>query len=405
MVKIGKDLQEFSYSNIPDITNKSIILRSCLNVTTDKIGEIIDPTRFYESLPLIIELSQKAKGVTVLGHLGRPKQRESKFSLRNVSILLQNELKELGIQVEFIEDLTNENIQKIKGNNNLAFKKVFLIENTRFFEGEESDKESDRKHFAETLASLGDVFVNDAFADYRIAASTYDIAKLLPSYLGPVFLKEVESLSQLQKPQRPFVAVLGGAKLSEKLDVLNTLAETADKILIGGAMAYTLLKAKGLDIGKSLFEPDKLDVANEIIRKYSDKIELPLDHMVSKDFNDEAMYEYTDDTDIPDDTFAIDVGWKTIERYIREINKAKTILWNGPMGVFEWDHSSVGTLKIGKAIGDNKDSYNIAGGGDSIAAINKLELDGFDHISTGGGAMLSFIANETFPTLDVILNK
>src|SRR5690606_34597170 len=181
------------------------------------------------------------------------------------------------------------------------------IENTRFFEGEESDKESDRKHFAETLASLGDVFVNDAFADYRIAASTYDIAKLLPSYLGPVFLKEVESLSQLQKPQRPFVAVLGGAKLSEKLDVLNTLAETADKILIGGAMAYTLLKAKGLDIGKSLFEPDKLDVANEIIRKYSDKIELPLDHMVSKDFNDEAMYEYTDDTDIPDDTFAIDV--------------------------------------------------------------------------------------------------
>src|SRR5690606_1738341 len=202
-----------------------------------------------------------------------------------------------------------------------------------------------------------------------------------------------------------FVAVLGGAKLSEKLDVLNTLAETADKILIGGAMAYTLLKAKGLDIGKSLFEPDKLDVANEIIRKYSDKIELPLDHMVSKDFNDEAMYEYTDDTDIPDDTFAIDVGWKTIERYIREINKAKTILWNGPMGVFEWDHSSVGTLKIGKAIGDNKDSYNIAGGGDSIAAINKLELDGFDHISTGGGAMLSFIANETFPTLDVILNK
>lgn len=405
MVKIGKDLQELSYTNIPDITNKSIILRSCLNVTIDENGEIIDPTRFYESLPLIIELSQKAKGLTILGHLGRPKQRESKFSFRNVSILLQNELKELGIQVEFIEDLTNENIQKIKGNNNLAFKKVFLIENTRFFEGEESDKESDRKHFAETLASLGDVFVNDAFADYRIAASTYDIAKLLPSYLGPVFLKEVESLSQLQKPQRPFVAVLGGAKLSEKLDVLNTLAETADKILIGGAMAYTLLKAKGLDIGKSLFEPDKLDVANEIIRKYSDKIELPLDHMVSKDFNDEAMYEYTDDTDIPDDTFAIDVGWKTIERYIREINKAKTILWNGPMGVFEWDHSSVGTLKIGKAIGDNKDSYNIAGGGDSIAAINKLELDGFDHISTGGGAMLSFIANETFPTLDVILNK
>jgi 3-phosphoglycerate kinase len=310
------------------------------------------------------------------------------------------------IEVKLIDNLTEESIQFIQNNKNTDSKRtVFLLENIRFFNGEESKNKDERMIFARLLAGLGNTFINDAFADYRESASTYDIATLLPSFLGPVFLKEVEALSKFSTPAAPFVAILGGAKLSEKLDALNSLVKIADKVIIGGAMAYTLMKAKGINIGKSKIEDDKLDIAHEIIENYSQKLCLPVDHMLTKEFSETSKFDYSEDNSIPNDSIAIDIGPKTIDEYCKEIVNAKSILWNGPMGVFEWEHSGKGTCIIGNAIVNNTQAYKLAGGGDSIAAINKYRLRGIDHISTGGGAMLAFLAYDKFPTLDVIINK
>jgi phosphoglycerate kinase len=196
--------------------------------------------------------------------------------------------------------------------------------------------------------------------------------------------------------------VLGGSKLSEKLDVLSSLGEQADKILVGGAMAYTLLKAKGIEVGNSLIEADKLDVAKEIVVKYGTKLILPVDHLVADTFNEYSSYEYIDNENVPEDNLAIDIGKKSIELFINEIKTAKTILWNGPIGVFEWAQSAAATKEIGQAISETS-AYKVLGGGDTITAVNKFKLTGFDHICTGGGAMLAFLSNEKFPTLDVIL--
>jgi phosphoglycerate kinase len=215
----------------------------------------------------------------------------------------------------------------------------------------------------------------------------------------------VESLGKFSAPERPFVAILGGAKLSEKLDALNALVKIADKVLIGGAMAYTLMKAQGIEIGKSLFEADKLEVANEIMANYSEKILLPIDHLVTGTFSKDSPYEHITDRNVPVDKIAIDIGTETIKNYVAEIANAKSILWNGPMGVFEWTQSEAGTREVGSAIINNSSAFKLSGGGDSIAAINKFNLKGFDHVSTGGGAMLAFISYDKFPILDVIINK
>jgi len=227
----------------------------------------------------------------------------------------------------------------------------------------------------------------------------------LPSYLGPVFVREVEAMSNFANPKRPFLAILGGAKLSEKLDALNALAQSADKVIIGGAMAYTLLLSDGVHIGKSLVEADKLEIAKEILAKYRDKLILPVDHVVASEFSSDSEVSTIPAVNIPEDRIAVDIGPETQRLFVNEIKQAKSILWNGPMGVFEWEQTAQGTRKVGQAIVDNKDAYKFAGGGDSIAAINKFDLTGFDHISTGGGAMLAFLSYDTFPTLDIILNN
>ena len=396
MYTLKKDISNFSYSKIEDIENKIVIVRTCLNVAVDKDGVMTDSTRFYESLPLIKELGSKAKKVILMAHLGRPEKKEKALSFWNVAETLQTELEEDRIEVKLVDSIKEAKSSKAK---------ITLLDNIRFFPGEESKDLDVRMKFAKELASLADVYINDAFPDYREAASTYDIATLLPSYLGPVFIKEVESLSKFSEPEKPFVAVLGGAKLSEKLDALNALVQIADKVIIGGAMAYTLMKAKGIETGKSLIEKDKLDVAEEIISKYEDKLLLPVDHLVAQEFKARSPYEYTDTETIPEDMIAIDIGWNSIRKFKTELSNAKSILWNGPMGVFEWIHSSVGTKEIGSAISANSEAFTLAGGGDSIAAINQFNLRGFDHISTGGGAMLAFLAYDKFPTLDIILNK
>lgn len=396
MYNLKKDLSKFSYLNIQDIGNKTVIVRSCLNVAVDKEGKMEDSTRFYESLPLIKELAEKAKKVIVMGHLGRPEKKDKSLSFWNIAETLTTELEEQRIEVKLVDTLADAKQSKAK---------ITLLDNIRFFPGEESKDKDVRLAFAKELSKLADVYVNDAFADYRESASTYDIATLLPSHLGPVFMKEVEALAKFSQPESPFVAVLGGAKLSEKLDALNALVEIADKVIIGGAMAYTLMKAKGIETGNSLIEKDKLDVATEIMNKHSEKILLPVDHLVAQEFKPKSPYEYTETEIVPENMTAIDIGWNSIRKFKTEISNSKSILWNGPMGVFEWIHSSVGTKEIGSAIAENLTSYSLAGGGDSIAAINKFNLRGFDHVSTGGGAMLAFLAYDKFPILDVILNK
>lgn len=378
-----------------DYSGKRILIRTCLNVAMDKSGNITDATRIEESAPTLKTLGEKANKVIMMAHLGRPTTaREPEFSLEPVRLELE---KRLGEQVTMIKDESEFG--------NIIDGKYYLLENIRYFEGEEAKDLEVRKAFAQKLAALGEIFVNDAFADYREAASTYDIAEILPSYLGPVFVKEIKAISYFNEPARPFVAVLGGAKLSEKLDALLALAKQADKVLVGGAMAYTLQLSQGIGVGKSLIEEDKLAVAKQVMEQYKDKLVLPSDHVVASEFSAESPSEIIGNQDIPADKQAIDIGPRTQAEFVDHIQNAKSILWNGPMGVSEWESAKEGTQKIVQAIVSNSEAYKFAGGGDSIAAINKFGLTGFDHVSTGGGAMLAFVSYDEFPTLDVILKK
>lgn len=383
-----------------DISNKNVLIRSCLNVTMDSGGKITDDTRLNESLPTLEMLGQKAKRVIIMAHLGRPtKAHEPEFSLEPVRQTLEKKLSQKVIMLSDEAALSRLS--------NVAEQEAvfYLIENIRYFEGEETKDEVKKANFAQQLSALGEIFINDAFADYREAVSTYEIAKLIPSYAGPVFLKEVKAISYFTSPQKPFLAVLGGAKLSEKLDAMLALCQLADQVIVGGAMAYTIMQSMGIKVGKSLVEHDKLDVAAQIVTEFSSKLVLPIDHIVAPELSPETITNVTGDGNIPDDLVAIDIGPRTQEAFTNVISVAKSILWNGPMGVFEWENGITGTQKIATAIINNNQSYKFAGGGDTIAVINKLKLTGFNHISTGGGAMLAYIAYDKFLTLDVILNS
>lgn len=394
MYKLPVNIEKFSYANIENLSEKSVVIRACLNADVDDSGKVTDATRIKEAAKGIKYFAENAKQVYILGHLGRPEKYSKELSFWNVHEVLQEELR---MDVQFVPFGSDA---KIDG-------KIILRDNIRFFEDEENKNLDKRMAFAKELANLGDVFVNDAFADYRESASTYDIAKAIPSFIGPKFLEEIEALSTFSSPKRPFIAVLGGAKLSEKLDALKALAESADKILVGGAMAYTLLKSDGIDVGTSRIESDKFEIAKEIMLNYKEKLVLPTDHIAANEFSEEEVKKsfYVDSQKIEEGKVGVDIGQETIQNFTKWINEAGSILWNGPMGVFEWFESSKGTVEVAKAIAANPQGYKLAGGGDSIAAINKFNLSGFDFISTGGGAMLAFIAYDKFPTLDVIINK
>ncbi len=395
-------LDKANYKNA-DLENNSVLVRSCLNVPLDDEGHIQDDTRIIEALPLIKDLANKAKRVVILAHLGRPEGYDLSCSLRPVKDSLETHL---GENVTLVDDLNSD--WRNEAEDYVSGKRVFLVENIRFFDDENSKDLDEQKSFAKKLSSLGDIFINDAFPDYRESPSTYYLAEFLPSYLGPAFHKEISEFAKLTSQEKPFVAVMGGAKLSEKIDVLLSLGEIADKILVGGAMAYTLLSAQGFAIGKSLLEADKIETAKKILEKYSEKIVLPIDHLLVDEFKEPEkaeMYSIVDDVNIPEDKMAVDIGPKTIEIFKQIIGEAKTIVWNGPMGVFEWDLAGKETKEVGESIAKNLQAYKLAGGGDSISAINKFNISGFDHISTGGGAMLAFLSYETFGTLDVILDQ
>jgi phosphoglycerate kinase len=392
-------LTKYNINNLKDINTKRVLLRSCLNVAMDKSNNITDKSRLNEAYPTIKSLAEKSKRLIVMAHLGRPTGIDPKLSLRVVFEELHDKLlADTGIEMTFCEKLDDINTNTSK---------VILLENIRFIAVEESKSDLERLNLINNLAAYSDIFVNDAFPDYRESVSTFYIINKLPSYLGQNFVNDVMALSKLNTPNRPYLAILGGAKLSEKLDILNNLITVADKIIIGGAMAYTLLKAMNIGIGKSLYEPDKLEIAKELVTKYKDKIILPIDHIIADDFSENSAILSTNtvDVEIPNDKIALDIGERTIELYDSLVNDSQTILVNGPMGVYEWEKTNIGTKSLYESVVKNIHGYKLIGGGDSISAMNQFGITGFNHVSTAGGAMLMFLSQSKFPILDAILDQ
>lgn len=381
------------------LKGKVVLLRDDFNVPIDENGKILDSTRIINALPTIKYLSEQGAKIVILSHLDRPKGFELRKSLWPISLFL---MRELNCNVDFcnktIGDEVKEKIKHLKNGN------VLLLENTRFYEGEtKCDME-----FAKEIASLGSIFVNDAFGvAHRENASNYGVARILPNAIGLLMEKEITELSNsMDNPKKPFVAVLGGAKVETKVKILNKFIDKADIILIGGAMAYTFLFAMGISIGESIFYPDSVSIAKEILtkaKKNGKTLLLPVDHVcVHK--TDKKEKKIIVDSMI-DDMVGYDIGPKTIEIFKNEIEKAGQVFWNGPMGMYENKKFKKGTFEIAKAIAETK-GYTVVGGGDSVAALNSFNLDKkIDYISTGGGATLKFLEDGTLPCIEVIQEK
>ncbi len=407
MYKISKQIIKKIHFNNINLENKKVILRICLNVL-DKNGNIKDKRRLNASLVTIKKLIEKKVDIIyILGHAGRPAGKKLPYlSFKN---LLQFYNNHFDLDIELFSHkpekfLVSKRKNEKKRSNHTQ---IVLIDNTRFNKFEQSKDEKERMILAKQYKQLGDIFINDSFPDYRKAASTYELAKLLPSYIGDALLNELKALEKLQNPKSPYISIFGGVKLSEKLDSLYAILPKVEKVIVGGALSYTIMKAKGLKIGNSFFEEDKLEVAKNIVNKYKDKILTPKDHLVLEKFqysNNSQDYDLINSENIPDNKIAVDIGPETIHYYKKYINQANTILWNGPMGVFEWKEAEKGTKRIGQIISKTK-AFSVVGGGDSLAAISQFELEGFDHVSTGGGALLSYIAYDDFPILDVIIDS
>jgi phosphoglycerate kinase len=386
-----------------DVRGKRVFLRVDFNVPI-KGGRITDETRITSSLPTIKYALEQGATVICASHLGRPKGKPNpEMSLRPVAVRL-GEL--LGRPVEFAEDCVGE--QARAAVERAGRGGVVLLENLRFHPEEEKNDAG----FAQQLATLADVYVNDAFGSaHRAHASTEGIVRHVnTAAAGLLMADELEYLGRaLEDPQRPFVAVLGGAKVSDKLEVIQNLLSRVDALVVGGAMAYTFLLARGVPVGKSLIEPDLQDEAREIERRARERaldFELPLDHVVTTKLEEGAPHETLNVGDATiGDRLGVDIGPKTIGRYRDRVASAKTVVWNGPMGVFEIEAFARGTVEIAKAVADVKGT-TIIGGGDSIAAVKKTGVsDRITHISTGGGASLEFLGGRTLPGVAVLPDR
>ncbi|MBP7277861.1 MAG: phosphoglycerate kinase [Sedimentibacter sp.] len=388
-----------------NVKNKKILVRCDFNVPLDKEGNITDDIRIKASLPTINYLLDNGAAVILLSHLGRPDgEANKKYSLQPVAQRLSSLLGR-GVCFEdcdvVVDDRVKTNAAKLKPGD------VMLLQNTRFRKEETKNAGT----FAKELASLGELFVNDAFGTaHRAHSSNVGICEYLPSALGFLVEKEVEIMGNaLKTPKRPLTAILGGAKVSDKIAVIENLLNIADNVLIGGGMMYTFLKAKGYNTGNSLLEEDKVELAKNIIEKASEKVVkliLPVDTVVAKEFKNDTEFFTTDVDKIPDEYIGLDIGEKTVEIYKEIIGNSKTIIWNGPLGVFEMDNFANGTNAVAKAIADNEDAISIIGGGDSAAAVEKTGLsENITHISTGGGASLEFLEGKMLPGIEAIDNK
>jgi phosphoglycerate kinase len=388
-----------------DISEKKVIVRVDFNVPLNDALQITDDTRIRGALPTIdYLLKQKAK-VILMSHLGRPKGKvQEKYSLKPVAKRL-GEI--LNMAVKMAPGSIDEETKKLAGG--LKPGEILLLENLRFDGREEKNDET----FAKELASLAQVFIQDAFGTvHRAHASTAGIAKCLPGAGGLLLEKEMNYFSKvLDNPVKPYVAILGGAKVSDKIPVIKNLLGKIDALIVGGAMAYTFLKSKGIDVGSSLVEEDKIPVASEIIKLSRDKktrIFLPIDHVIADKVSPDAQVKKTQGVEIPGGWLGVDIGSMTIERISSVILSARTIVWNGPMGVFEIDKFADGTDKVASLVSKatEKGAVSIIGGGDTVSAVKKAGLtDKMSHISTGGGASIELLEGKILPGIDVLPEK
>lgn len=388
-----------------DVKGKKVFVRADFNVPLDDQQRITDDKRIRATLPTIEYLLSHGAAVILASHLGRPKGTvKAEMSLRPVAARLTELLKK---PVAFVEDCVGEKAEKAA--EKLQPGEVLLLENLRFHPGEEKNDPA----FARGLANLADVAVDDAFGcAHRGHASNAGIAKYLETVAGYLIEKEIAFIGKaLETPERPFVAILGGAKVSEKINVIDNLIDRADTLIIGGGMANTFLAAQGLNVGTSLTEPDKYDLARKLYAKahsHGVKIFLPVDVVVADDFRADANHKTVKADQIESGWQALDAGPKTREQYAQALKGAKTIIWNGPMGVFEFDTFAAGTEAMAKAVAAATEAgaLSVVGGGDSIAALKKTGLsDKISHISTGGGATLEYLEGKNLPGLAVIAEK
>ncbi|MEW6933494.1 phosphoglycerate kinase [Trueperella pyogenes] len=390
--------------SLGDLAGKKVFVRSDFNVPLDKDKNITDDGRIRAALPTLTRLIDAGAKVIVSAHLGRPKgEANPEYSLAPVAARL-SEL--LGKDVKLAEDTVGESAKQLTAE--MADGDVVLLENVRFDPRESSKVDTEREELAGEYAALADAFVSDGFGVvHRKQASVYDIAKVLPSAAGELVFKEIDSLSKATKdPARPYTVILGGSKVSDKLGVIDNLLDKADRLLIGGGMAYTFLKAMGNEVGTSLLEEDFVEKAGEYLKKAKDagvEMLVPVDNVTAPEFNADAPASIYDTGEMPAEEMGLDIGPKTREGYAAAIADSKTVVWNGPMGVFEFPAFANGTKAIAEAM-EKAEGFTIVGGGDSAAAVRNLGFDEakFDHISTGGGASLEYLEGKELPGIAVL---
>ena len=386
-----------------DVNNKKVLVRCDFNVPIDsETGKITDNRRIRAALPTIQYLLEHNAKVILCSHLGRPKgEFNLKYSLKPVAEELS---KLLNKDVKLAKDVIGESAKELTAN--MKEGDIVLLENVRFHKEEEQNN----PEYSKALASMAEIYVNDAFGTaHRAHSSTTGVADYLPAVSGFLIEKELEFLGgALENPEHPFVAILGGAKVSDKIGVIENLLDKVDTLIIGGGMAYTFYKAQGHHIGTSICEEDKLDLARSILEKAQEKgvdLLLPIDNHVSSEYSNNGEEKMVNSTEIPDGFMGLDIGPKTIEKFEEAVKNAKTVVWNGPLGVCEFDKFATGTKEVATML-SKIDAITIIGGGDSAAAIEKLGLaDKMTHISTGGGASLEFLEGKTLPGIACLQDK
>lgn len=393
-----KTLNDFNFEN------KKALIRVDFNVPLNDAFEVTDNTRIQAAKPTIIKILEDGGNCILMSHLGRPKGKEDQFSLRHI---VSKVTEVLGVQVKFVNDCVGSVVEEAVAN--LKSGEVLLLENLRFYPEEKAGDVA----FAKQLSKLGDVYVNDAFGTaHRAHASTAIIAQFFPENkcFGNLLATEIESIDKvLNNSEKPVTAILGGAKVSSKIGVIENIIEKVDHIIVGGGMTFTFIKALGGTIGNSLVEDDKLELALDILAKAKEnntEIHLPVDAIIADAFSSDASTQVVDTNEIPVGWMGLDCGPKTVEKFAEVIAKSKTILWNGPLGVFEMEKFAEGTIGLGNAIAEatKNGAFSLVGGGDSVAAVKQFGFaDKVSYVSTGGGAMLEMLEGKTLPGIEAIL--
>ena len=384
-----------------DVNGKRVLVRVDFNVPMDG-KRITDNTRIRAALPTILEIIRGGAKIILVTHLGRPKGFAPDFSTEPLAVALS---KLLGQRVKHAVDCIGVEVEGIVSE--LRAGDVLLLENIRFYE-EETKNDSE---FAQTLASLADLYINDAFgAAHRAHASTEGVTHYFDQCAAGLLMeKEIECLGKvLHNPERPFVAILGGAKISDKIGVIENLLDKVDQLIIGGGMAYTFLKAKGLSVGDSIVELDQIDLANALLQKASERnliIHLPHDHVIGKELDPNTESQVLSSQEIPDGWSGFDIGIETVAKFAEIVDTAKTIIWNGPLGVYEFERFAKGTLEIARRVAESE-AVTIIGGGDCVAAVHQAGVaDRITHISTGGGASLEFLEGKQLPGIEALTDR